>query len=451
MANNTTPDLRLNTSNKQILGIAIPIAASILVPQINFVTNNVFLGGLGEQVLAVAGITGVLYLIFAVVGTGLNNGLQALISRRAGENNLDDVGNIFNHGIRISVLLAVICIGAAYTIVPWLLRFSLHDVAKQNMAISFLKIRVWGILFLYIYQMRNALLVGTNNSRFLVIGTLAETIANIFFDYVLIYGKFGFPSLGLNGAAYASIIAEAMGLLVVFVVMHFQGISKQLKLYKKWPFHFPTAKLIVNQSGPLMIQFLLSIVSWEFFYILIEHHGTQDLAISNAMRNIFGIFGCGCWAFAATANTMVSNIIGQGQYNKVEGLIVKIMKLSVGFAVIVCIIINIFPATFLSIYGQNDAFIKAAIPVTRIVSTALVAMAISTVWINAVIGTGNSAVNLKIELIAILAYCTYVWYVLEYKNWPITIGWLSEWLYWIILFVLSFIYIKSGKWKHKKI
>lgn len=54
-----TPDFRVAVTNKQILSIALPISASILVPQLNFITNNIFLGGLGQQELGVAGITGV--------------------------------------------------------------------------------------------------------------------------------------------------------------------------------------------------------------------------------------------------------------------------------------------------------------------------------------------------------------------------------------------------------
>jgi Na+-driven multidrug efflux pump len=77
-----TSNLQVNSSHKQILSIALPISASILVPQINFITNNIFLGGLGQEALGLAGITGVFYLIFAVIGHGLNNGLQSLISRR---------------------------------------------------------------------------------------------------------------------------------------------------------------------------------------------------------------------------------------------------------------------------------------------------------------------------------------------------------------------------------
>src|SRR5439155_12160807 len=100
-------NLRVQITNRQILKIALPIAAAILVPQINFITNNIFLGGLGEQPLAVAGITGAYYLIFAMVGQGLNNGLQALISRRAGQNRVNEIGNVFKQSIRMTLFFSV--------------------------------------------------------------------------------------------------------------------------------------------------------------------------------------------------------------------------------------------------------------------------------------------------------------------------------------------------------
>src|ERR1043165_10244976 len=99
-------NLQVQITNRQILKIALPIAASILVPQVNFITNNIFLGGLGEQPLAVAGITGVYYLIFATIGFGLNNGLQSLISRRAGENRPEEIGKLFTQGIYMSLCIA---------------------------------------------------------------------------------------------------------------------------------------------------------------------------------------------------------------------------------------------------------------------------------------------------------------------------------------------------------
>src|SRR5574338_235163 len=101
-------DLRLSTSYRSILNLALPISLSMVVPQINFITNNIFLGGLGEQALAVAGITGVYYLVFAVIGNGINNGLQALISRRAGQNLPKEIGRIFFHGIWVALAVSAV-------------------------------------------------------------------------------------------------------------------------------------------------------------------------------------------------------------------------------------------------------------------------------------------------------------------------------------------------------
>lgn len=444
-------DLRVAISNKQILRIALPITASIIVPQINFITNNVFLGGLGQLSLALAGITGVYYLVFAVAGHGLNNGLQALISRRAGENRLEAIGSLFSQGIRISLVFALIGMLFTWFIAPSLLRLSLHDAESVRICIRFLNIRIFGLPFLYLYQMRNALLVGTNQSKYLVIGTATEALSNIFFDYSLIYGKFGMPELGFDGAAYASIISEILGLLVIFLVIRYNGLARKLDLFRNWKMDGKRIRLILTQSYPLILQHMISVISWEFFYILIEHHGERSLAVSNTMRNIFGFFGCFTWAFAATANTMVSNVIGQGLEDKVWELIKKIMYWSLGFASVVCLLLNIFPHLFLSIYGQGEDFIQDAIPVLRVVSTALVLMSVTVVWMNAVTGTGNSKMNLASEVAAITFYCIYVYLVLEVFYLPITWGWTSEWVYWTTILIPSFWYMRSGRWKNRKL
>jgi Na+-driven multidrug efflux pump len=299
--------------------------------------------------------------------------------------------------------------------------------------------------------MRNALLVGTNQSKLLIAGAITETITNIFFDYSLIYGKFGLPALGFNGAAIASIIAEASGMLVVFAVIHYKGISNRFKLFADAKYDKGITKLILIQSSPLIFQHAIAIISWQFFYILIEHHGSRALAISNTMRNIFGLFGVFTWAFAATTNTMVSNVIGQGLQEKVPALIKKIVIMSTSLGLVICILLNLFPVAFLSVFGQSDSFNLEAVPIVRIVSSALVIMSFAVVWLNAVTGTGNTRINLLIEIAAVVVYSIYSYLVLEVYQLPIGVGWMSEWLYWLTMFTLSYLYIRSGKWKGKKI
>lgn len=442
-------ELRLQTGYRQILGLALPITLSMVVPQINFITNNIFLSGLGQQELASAGITGVYYLIFAVIGNGLNNGLQALIARRAGQNLPKEIGRLFFHGVWIALAIAGLGILITYTLSPFILRATIHDEQIANQVIDFLFIRIWGLPLLYLYVMRNALLVGTNQTRFLVWGTFAEAFTNIVLDYGLIYGKLGMPEIGFNGAAYASIIAEGTGLIVIYAVIHFKGIHRSFAFFENAKWDKTIAKNIFYKSSPLIAQYGISIISWEYFYILIEHHGERALAISNTMRNIFGLFGMFSWAFASATNTMVSNVIGQGREEEVLPLIRRIVRVSFTISFILFIPLILWPEWFLSFYGQSAAFITDAIPVIHVVSIALLMMSFGTVWLNAVTGTGHTSVNLWIELVTIVIYSLYVYLVLEYWNLPITWGWASEWVYWLSMFTMAFFYMRSGKWKDK--
>ncbi len=441
--------LQLKITNRQIIKLTLPISIAILVPQLNFITNNIFLGHYSPTTLAVASITGVYYLIFASIGFALNNGLLALISRRAGENRPDEIGKIFNQGIFTALLIAAVAVTVSYTITPTLLRSILHEPEKAEMAIGFIQIRIWGLPFLYIYQLRNALLVGTNQSRYMVMGTVAEAAANVLFDYTLIFGKWGMPELGFNGAAYASIIAEFVGMFVIYLVIHQKGITKQFALFKNMAWDKKNASLITAMSAPLVFQHAISIISWEFFFVLIERNQPADnpQAISNVMRNVFGMFGCMSWAFASTSNSMVSNIIGQGKQDQVIYLINKIVRLSTGIALVLCVLLNLFPHVFLSIFGQNDEFIREGIPVMRVVSLAMILMSFSVVWLQAVTGTGNTKVTFLIEALAIVFYSIYVYVIMEKLKLSITYGWMSEWLYWTCMFIPAFFYLRSGRWK----
>lgn len=440
--------LQVEVTYRQVGKIALPIALAMFVPQLNLITNSIFLGHHSEESLAVASITGVYYLVFAGIGFGLNNGLQTLISRRAGENRPDEIGKIFTQGVFIALSIAAFGIFATEFITPSILKATLSE-EQASKSIDFLRIRILGLPFLYIYQLRNALLVGINRSKLLIVGTLAETIANVFFDYTLIFGNLGFPELGFNGAAAASIIAEFTGMIVIFWVINKKGIAKRFSLFSDFKPDKKVSRLILKVSGPLIFQHAISILAWFFFYVLIARNASQTgLAISTTMRVVFGFFGTCFWALAATTNSMVSNVLGQVKKDLVLPLVWKITRLSFSIGVVVCAVLNFFPEVYLSLFRPNDAaFITEGIPVLRLIGVVMLFLSIGTVWLNAVTGTGNSRVTFLVEIGAIVFYCIYVFVVMEMQQLSILWGWMSEVLYWTLLFALSFLYMISKRWK----
>lgn len=445
----TIKDLKVKVTYQQILSIALPITLAILIPQINLLTNSIFLGNLSTAALGNAGITGVFYLIFAVAGHGLNNAMQSVFSRYAGSGETGAFKTILTQGIRISLQFAVAGILVTWFIAPFVMQ-RVAAPASYPEEMSFLKIRILGLPFLYLFQMGNAFLVASLNSKYLVIGFIAEALLNILLDYLLIFGNGGFPKMGFTGAAIASVISEATGFVVVFIVLYKTGLRRQYTLLKNYSYDQPITREIIKVATPLTLQYVISVGTWLMFFILIEDKGTAAKAISNTMRNVFGLVGVFVWAFAATCNTMVSNLMGQ----KKEGLVIlainKIMVLSIGFCSLMCLIVNIFPEQFFGLFGQGKAFIEQGIPVLRVVSAGLILMSIANIWLNGVTGTGKTTMNLAIEIIAIIVYVSYTWIFMKINYISLAVAWSNELIYWTTIFLVSFIFLQSGRWKTKK-
>ncbi len=441
-------DLKINVTNKQILNIALPITLSILIPQLNMLINSIFLGGIGGEALGNAGITGVYYLIFAVVGHGLNNAMQSVFSKSAGSGNPEKFKIILAQGIRISIIFAAIGILFTWLISPYIMHFVAKKEVSYLQEMSFLRIRICGLPFLYLFQMGNAFLVASLNSRYLMIAFIFEALINILFDYLLIFGHGGFAAMGFNGAAVASIIAEVTGMLIVFFVIFFTGLKKKYQLLQTYDYHKQISSQIFKVALPLVGQYVISVTTWLVFFLLIEDRGDENAkAISNVMRNVFGIAGVFVWAFAATTNNMVSNLMGQKREKEVIDAIKKIMCWSVGFCCIPVIILNVFPSAFFSLFSQNKNFVKEGISVIRVVSLGMIFMSIANVWLNGVTGTGKTKANLLIEIIAISFYLMYTYYFMKVHYISLAMAWSNEFVYWTFIFTMSFLFLRSEKWK----
>lgn len=444
-------DLKVKVTNKQIISIALPITFAILIPQINMLTNSIFLGNSDTtgEALGNAGITGVYYLIFAVAGHGLNNAMQSVFSRYAGSDDTAAFKIILSQGIRISLQIAAAGIAFTFLLAPFIFQQVADPVAYPK-EMSFLRIRIIGLPFLYLFQMGNAFMVASLNSRLLIVGFIVEAGVNILFDYLLIFGHWGFPAMGFNGAAVASVMAEIAGFITVFAVLYKGGLKKQYGLLNNFTYNKEKSKQILKIATPLVFQFVISVTTWLVFFFLIEgRHDQNAKAISNTMRNIFGLTGVFVWAFAATTNTMVSNLMGQGKEDKVLLAINKIMLLSIAFCCFMCLLINIFPYEFFRLFGQGNEFVAEAIPVLRMVSVGLLLMSVANIWLNGVTGTGKTRVNLMIEIIAIIVYLGYSWYFMKVNYVSLAMAWSNELVYWTTIFIMSFAFLKSGMWKSK--
>lgn len=443
--------VKLLISDKDILKLAAPISLALLIPQVNFLTNTAFIGRLGEQELGVNGIGGVFYLLMAMVGYGLSSGLQVLMARRAGEGNRKGLGQILGNGIILSLAFSFILIMLALWLAPLLFSLNINSDERLYLAVDFIYMRVWGIPFLMLTQLCNAFFIATGRSKYIIYGSLTATIVNIVFDYAFIFGHWGFKASGLHGAAQASVCAELIACLLMWSLFLYHRMHRKYELRRIFSFDFALAGRTLSLASPLIIQYFFSIGGWLLFFFYVEHLGSRELAASQMLRSVLGIVGVCTWAFASSCNTMVSRTIGQGLPNEVPHVIRRIVRLSLISTVVLFLVVLTFPHYFLSLYTNDAELIRFTIPSLRVIAGATVVMSVATVVFNGVVGTGNTRVNLIIEITCVLAYIAYCRIFIQELKYPLHIAWASEFVYWLMLLLISGAYLYSGRWKGKVI
>jgi putative MATE family efflux protein len=327
----------------------------------------------------------------------------------------------------------------------------MHDGTNLGLSLDFMHLRIWGLPFLLITQLLSSFFISVGKSGLLMYGSFVTTFMNILLDYLLIFGHWGFPAMGFNGAAIASVVAEVVYCATMVGMFFGTGLHKTYPVGRYVTVNIQQSIQTLKVAAPLIVQFLFSIGGWLIFFFFIEHLGSKALAGSQMLRSIFGILGVGTWALATTCNTMVSNIIGQGRHHEVAAVVKKIAKLSFSYAVVLGILLLVFPRQFLGLYTADDALITYTIPSLQVIVAATLITSLSTVAFNAVVGTGNTIVNLTMEVTCVGLYLLYCYYFIYLRHAPLYICWGSEFVYWSLLLIGSVVYLRSGRWRAKKI
>ena len=435
-----------NISYKNIWKIAFPIIISGVAQNVVTVTDTMFLGKLGNVELGAAGNAGILYFLLVLSGLGFTTGAQIIIGRRNGEQNFTQIGKVFDHCVYFIVPLSIILFVLVKLFTPSLLESITQSKSILAAAIDFLSYRIYGLFFAFLLGVFVAFYVGTTKTKILIYVTLIIMFVNVFLDYSLIFGNFGFPVMGVKGAALASVISEicALSFLILFT---FKKVDlEKYQLFKFSKFDTAILKRITKVGGPIMFQNFLSISSWLIFFIIIEKMGERELAISHIIRSIYMVLMIPLFGFSSATNTLVSNLIGQGQSSNVLPLVKKVVIMSVVSTFIMLLFNLFFPTKIIGFYTSDTTLIYETIKSLNVISGTMFSFAIAFILFNGVTGTGNTKTALLIEFITITIYLIITYYVAMVLHSSLPIVWCAEFIYFGLLGILSFAYLKWGNW-----
>ncbi|MDD3039252.1 MATE family efflux transporter [Bacteroides sp.] len=440
----------MDTSYKSIVRITFPVLLSLLVEQIIGITDTAFLGHVGETELGASAIAGVCYLILFVIGSGFGVGLQVLIARLNGERKNEEVIAIFSTGFYFLILLAVVIILVAQVAIPPILHQIIKSEDVFSAALLYLNWRVFGLLFAFIIVAFRAYCIGITKTKILSVCSLVMVVVNIVCNYALVFGKFGFPALGIEGAGIGSCIAEFSAALLFVFYHRLTTKGCWLKLVNNINQQWLDLKRILNLSVWTMLQSFLSFASWLIFFVVIEHIGETALATSNIVRSISAVPFILVQAFASTGSALVSNLIGEGEQSMVLALCRRIIKVCYCFCIPLVLLGFIYPDLFIRLYTDNPVLIQQSLEPLYVMLSSFLFAVPAFVFYCVISGTGNTSMALKIGLLALAIYVLYI-KVLDYLVPNVSLLWTSEHIYALAILILSGIYLVRGKWKQKQI
>lgn len=436
---------------KQIWLISYPILISLIMEQLIGMTDTAFLGRVGEIELGASAIAGIFYMIIFMVAFGFSIGAQILIARRNGEQQYKEIGNLFYQGIYFQIVLAAVMFLLSYTFSPLILKQIISSEHIYEAANSYLHWRIFGAFFSFSGVIFRAFFLGTTQTKTLTLNSIVMVVSNIIFNYILIFGKLGFPALGIAGAAIGSSMAEMVSLIFFILYTRSRIDCKKYGLEKIPRFNPQALKRMLNVSFWTMIQSFFSVATWFLFFLYVEHLGERSLAITNIVRNISGILFVVMIAFASTCGSLVSNLIGANHTESVPQTIHRHIRIAYLFVIPLALLFVLFPKLILGIYTDMSYLQDASVQSLWVMCAAYLIMIPANIYFQAVSGTGNTRTALGMELISITIYIAYITYIILYLRLNVALCWTSEFIYSTSILILSRIYLKRGNWKKRKI
>lgn len=438
-------------SYRDIWLIAYPILLSSLVEQLIGMTDTAFLGRVGEVELGASALGGIFFIAVFMLILGFCVGAQILMGRRNGEGNHKDIGVVFYHSLGFLTLLSVVLLVLTKWLAPMLLRVLISSDAVFDAALVYLDWRMWGVFFSMVACLFRAFFVATTQTGVLKFNSAVMVASNILFNYLLIFGHGGFPEMGIAGAAIASSLASLSSMLFFLVYIRHKVDYKKYAFHRLPRFKFSLLGKMLSVSMWMMVQNFLSLTTWFLFFVVIEHLGTRELAVTNVIRAISSFTYMSLLAFASTASTLTSNLIGSGQSDSVRPMVHRSIRLACFLVLPVWVFIALLPEFVLGIFTNDAAIVSAGVAPLRMLGVSYFFQIPGLVFFQSVSGTGNTRTALSIEIVALLLYCLFIYIAVWEMRGNLVVAWASEVVYAAPMMVLSILYLRFGNWRKKQL
>jgi len=386
---------------KKTIGIAWPaVLESFLIALVAFV-DNIMVSSLGAYAVAAVGLTTQPKFIAFAFFISLNVATSALVARRKGEGDRDAANRTLKQVLTIMVVMIVIITIVFYTFAEPLLKFVGAQADTIGPATDYFRIIIGFSFFQLVSMTINAAQRGVGNTKIAMRTNVISNLVNVFFNYLLIGGNFGFPALGVKGAAIATVIGSAFACAISIASI----CSPEGYLYifyeKGIKFDKRTLRSIADLASSTMAEQIFMRIGFLLFTMVVSNLGTEAYAAHQVGMNCMHL----SFAFGDGFNVAAVSLVGQSLGAKRKDLAAMYgsacQRFGMTFSAILCVFFVIFGETLFSFFFVEREIIKMGGYITKILAVRLFLQIRQVITAGCLKGAGDTKFVAKVAFISI--------------------------------------------------
>lgn len=371
----------------RILRLALPIIGGMVSQNLLNLVDTAFVSVLGDEALAAVGYGSFANFMSLAFITGLSAGVQAVAARRKGEGRESETAVPLNGGLLLAVGFGVPIASFVYWIAPsaFPLLASEHSVAQ--LGIVYLQIRLLGVPAVGMNFAFRGYWNAVDLSKLYLRTLIVMHVINVVLDYVLIFGAFGAPRLGVAGAAWATLIATWAGTAYYFV----QALARARGngFLRGIPGR-ETMLTMLRTSLPAAVQQFLFAAGMTAFFAIVGRLGTAEVAASNVLLNLLLVAILPAMGFGLAAASLVGQSLGQRDAAAARRWGWDVVRTAVPIVSVIALVGIAAPDLVLGIFLHDPSTLALARWPLRIIALALPLEVVGAVLLNALLGAGDA-------------------------------------------------------------
>ncbi len=340
---------------KTNINLAVPVMIGQLGHMTVSVADSIMVGQLGTVELAAVALANSLYAIFMLFGIGLSYGLTPLVAYADGRRHIHLQGLYLRNALWLNLGAGILLFGLVATLVPLLPHLG-QDEAVLGFAGSYMYIIGSSIIPLMIFLTFKQFAEGLSQTKVAMAVSIFCNLVNVGLNYLLIYGEFGFPEMGVDGAAVATLIAR---ILMVFLMFWYLRSHKRFVVHIKHLFSTRLSKVAIRkllQVGiPSGLQYIFEVSAFSMAAVFAGTLGANALASHQIAINIASVSYMAATGLGSAATIRVGNQAGRADVRNLRMAARSLFMMTVAWMAFAGLVILLFRTTLAGFYSNDEA------------------------------------------------------------------------------------------------